>query len=395
MLIVELPQLPSVSALKGNVFESVIICKFVSLCGPKRRMNLSQRQVSSQFNRTNRRAISRYLKTSVELGLLTKVRESQGIIPDVYTRGTFFEGDTTEARALVTMANSLWGSKGLLRAWPYTTAWGFGCMPSGVILCLAVLSQLDESISKKSLKRYLEPLVSTSTFNSSLKFLFRHHLIHSECDRLIVTNDWKYKTELLLESNSACNFRQVTGDARRRAESIENAARIAKGKLSDAELRQLKSLPCVFKGCKRKATQQEHFPPKKYLERLNISTHPRLVWAICKKHNIASSSFIKSMPSVLPRTPGTLTIYPGADPMRIYCAAANYWLPKFYSAVSTNNIPAATLAACAVFNLWQDIQEIVNNRSHQIAPWEPGHKRAKGAYAHLVEDSQLPLIHEY
>jgi hypothetical protein len=210
----------------------------------------------------------------------------------------------------------------------------------------------------------------------------------------MVTSDWKHKTEILLESNSACNFRQVTGDARRRAESMKNAARIAKGKLSDDELRQLKSLHCVFKGCKRKASQQEHFPPKKYLENLDISTHPRLVWAICKKHNIANSSFIKAMPANLPRTPGTLTIYPGADPMRIYCAAANYWLPKFYSAVSTNNIGVATLAACAVFNLWQDVQEIMNDGSHQITPWKPGHGRAKGAYAHLVDNSQLPLIHE-
>lgn len=394
MLIVELPQLPSVSALNGNAFESVIICKFISLCGPRRRLNLSQRQVSSQFNRTNRRAISRYLKTSVQLGLLTKVMESQGIIPDVYTRGTFFEGDTPEARALVTMANSLWGSKGLLRAWPYPTAWGFGCMSSGVILCLAVLSQLDESISKKSLKRYLEPLVSTSTFNSSLKFLIQHHLVYPECGRLMVTSDWKHKIELLLESNSACNFRQVTGDARRRAESMKNAARIAKGKLSDDELRQLKSLHCVFKGCKRKASQQEHFPPKRYLENLDISTHPRLVWAICKKHNSANSSFIKAMPAILPRTPGALTIYPGADPMRIYHTAANYWLPKFYSAVSTNNIAVATLAAGAVFNLWQDIQEIVDRGSHQITPWKPGHERANGAHAHLVENSQLPLVHD-
>jgi len=100
------------------------------------------------------------------------------------------------------------------------------------------------------------------------------------------------------------------------------------------------------------------------------------------------------MPATLPRTPGTLTIYPGADPMRIYHTAANYWLPKFYSAVSTNNITVATLAAGAVFNLWQDIQEILHSGSHQKTPWKLGPERAKGAHAHLVENSQLPLVHD-
>jgi len=391
VLIVELPHLPRVSVLNGKTFEAVVLCRLVSLCGHKRRLNLSQRQVLGLFNRSNQKAVRNYLVKARRLGLLDKVEESSGTLADVYIRGPYFDRDNSEVRAIVTLSHSLWGKGGILREWSYPSAWGYGCIPRAVIICLAVLQRLDESISKKSLKKYLEPLVSESSFKEAIRFLTDNHLIYIECGRYALVSDWGSKVEFLLENNVACNSRQSMGDARRRAESAANVVRVAQGKLTQAERHQLLALPCVVKGCNRKATQEEHFPPKKYLKHLPISTHRRLVWAICKKHNRLTADFIKAMPDDIPLTPSLLVVRQGTDPLRIYCASANRWITEFYSAVGRGDHPAARNAVRTTLRLWLAVQQVLDNPGHRLDPWPRGPARIKGLRCYQPDESQLPL----
>ena len=314
MLIVELPELPMVSSLNGPTFESVILCRFVSLSGHKRELEHSQRQVLSLFNRSQQRAISRYFVAAQEKGFLTKVHQTQGVDPDTYVRGEFFVGDSSESRALITLSRSLWGNKGLLKTFPYQTAWGYGCLTPAVILCLATLCALDESISKKSLRRYLSPLVPESSFNFAMRYLKEHHLAFGEVGRLIIAPDWETKIRAWLDSSPNCNERHLKGEQRRKAESAANRARVAKGKLTEAELMQLLALPCVVKGCTRKLHQQEHFPPMKFLRRhLDVVTNRHFVWSICKKHNGEMKGFIARTPLDTPMPPNILRIAVGID----------------------------------------------------------------------------------
>ena len=391
VLIAELPDLPRVSVLDGKTFEAVVLCRFVSLCGPKRPLDLSQRQILSLFNRSNQRVIREYLSKARRLGLLVKVEESSGTLADKYVRGSFFERDNLEVRAMVMLSQSLWGKGGLLRDWPYPTAWGHGCLRPAAIICMAVLQRLDESISKKSLKKYLAPLISESSFSDAIRFLQDNHLIHLDCGRLALVVDWKPKIEVWLDNKAACNERQDKGDSRRRAESAANAVRVARGKLTDAERRQLLALPCVVKRCHRKATQIEHFPPKKYLKRLPTSTHPRLVWAICSKHNRGMADFIKAMPDDISLTPSLLLIRPGTDPLRIYCASANRWIVKFYSAVAENDHASAYRAVCRTFGLWLAVKQELDGSSLRTYSWSHGPARTKGPRCYSPGASQLPL----
>lgn len=391
VLIAELPDLPRVSVLDGRLFESVVLCRFVSLCGPKRPLNLSQRQILSLFNRSNQKVIGEYFSKAQRLGLLVKVEESSGTLAGKYVRGSYFERDNLEVRAMVMLSHSLWGKGGLLRDWPYPTAWGHGCLRPAAIICMAVLQRLDESISKKSLKKYLAPLIAESSFSDAIRFLQDNHLIHLECKRLALVVDWRPKIEVWLDNKAACNERQDKGDKRRRAESAANAVRVAQGKLTDAERRQLLSMPCVVKRCQRKVTQIEHFPPKKYLKRLSTSTHPRLVWAICSKHNRGMADFIKAMPDDISLTPSMLSIRRGTDPLRIYCASANRWIVKLYSAFAENDHASAHLAACRTIGLWLAVNRVLGNSSHRIDSWSPGPARTKGAHCYSPGASQLPL----
>ena len=356
MLIVELPELPMVSSLNGPTFESVILCRFVSLSGHKRELEHSQRQVLSLFNRSQQRAISRYFVAAQEKGFLTKVHQTQGVDPDTYVRGEFFVGDSSESRALITLSRSLWGNKGLLKTFPYQTAWGHGCLPPAVILCLATLCALDESISKKSLRRYLSPLVYQSSFDTALRFLKEHHLVFGDAGRLMIAPDWESKIRAWLDTNPKCNERHIKGEKRRKAESEANRVRVAKGKLTDAELTQLLALPCVFKGCRNKRHQQEHFPPLKFLQRhFDVVTNRHLVWSICKKHNGQTKGFIARMPSDAPMPPNLLTIADGIDSMRIYSASANKWITRYYTAYANDDIEAAIYACRWVIGLGKAI----------------------------------------
>jgi hypothetical protein len=392
MLIVELPALPTVSVLKGTLFQSTLFCRFVSLSGQKKKLSLSQRQVLSLFNRSQQRALSRHFVAAQDAGILVKVHHTQGADPDVYIRGEFFEGNSSDSRALITLSHSLWGSEGLLKTFPCQTAWGHGCLSPSVILCLATLCALDESISKKSLRRYLSPLVPESSFDSALRFLKEHYLVFGDAGRLMIAPDWESKVRAWLALNPKCNERHQKGERRRKAESDANRVRVAKGKLTDAELTQLLALPCVFKGCRNKRHQQEHFPPLKFLRRhFDVVTNRHLVWSICKKHNGQTKGFIARLPADALMPPNTLIIADGVDPMRLYSATANTWITRYYAASKENDSAAAIHSFRMVIGLGKAIALLPENAEPRS--FEPSRHtiRTKGKRAYSPHDSQLSI----
>lgn len=392
MLVVQLPQLPAVSVLDGNTFESVIFCRFVSLTGHVREFNQSQRQLLSLFNRSGQRAMGKYLKKAQSKGLIRKVRATKGLLADGYSRGALFDTETQESRRLIKLSNSLWGTKGLLRTWPYPTAWGHGCLPGAVILSLATLRLLEESISKKSLREYLSPLVPQSSFNSGLKFLFEKHLVYGEGDRLIIAPDWESKMELWLETHPACNERQEAGDKRRAAEIENNRIRVQKGKLTEGEKTQLLALPCVVQGCTNiKNHQQEHFPPRHFLKRLDVVTNRYFVWCICQKHNRDMADFIKTLDSTIDISPNILKMKPGVDPKRVYSASANRGIQKFYMAYKNDDQVAATDAIRNVLGLWKALELLDEAEQPSIQGRHLRADRTKGESAYSPQDSQLGL----
>ena len=390
MLVVQLPQLPTVSVLDGNTFESVIFCKFVSLTGHRREFNQSQRQLLSLFNRSGQRAMGKYLKKAQSRGLIEKVRVTKGLLADVYIRGHFFSTETQESRRLIKLSNSLWGTKGLLGTWPYPTAWGHGCLPGAAILSLATLRLLDESISKKSLREYLSPMVPPSSFNTGIKYLFEKHLVYGEGDRLLIAPDWETKLELWLETHSACNERQEVGDKRRAEEIESNRIRVQKGKLTVAELKQLLTLPCVVEGCTNKRNhQQEHFPPRHFLKQLDVVTNRYFVWSICQKHNRQMADFIKTLDSTIDILPNILKTKPGVDPMRIYSASANRGIQQFYAAFKNDDRDAATNAIRKVLGLWKALELLDDAYQPSIKKGHLRDSRTKGKHPYSPHNSQL------
>jgi hypothetical protein len=390
MLVVELPYLPRVCALEGPVFESILFCRLVSLTGKKRQLRQSQRQVLSMFNRNRQRAISKYFAKACEQGLLVRTSRTTGVDPDVYIRGPFFQQDNAETRAFVTLATSLWGSSGLLRKWPYPAVWGHGCMPPGAVLCLSVLSVLEESISKRSLRAYLSTLVPESSFNSALRYLRERHLIFEEAGRISIVSDWKSKVEQILECNPACNQRLAKGNERRRVESEANRVRVSRGRLSSSEHDELVLLPCVIKGCKNKRHQEEHFPPWHFLKHLEGRVNRHFVWSICRRHNRDLSDFIKKLDGQMTIQPNLLSLAPDTDPKRVYYTAANRWILKFYEAHGAGDTRAATRAVKAVLGLWKALALLPDSDGTASSELPKRPTRTVGKRPYSPEQSQLP-----
>ncbi len=335
MLIVDLPVIPTVLALPERVFRRVVLAWFVHCAGRPGGLENSQRQICSRFNRSNREIIGSYLKEAREFGFLKLLTPSDGLNPDVHTRGAFFENRTRDSDRLIQLANSLWGShRGLLRQWPYPTAWGHGCTPPAAILCLATLNVLVEPIPRKTLRQYLEPLVPESSFNEAIRWMKARHLVVQGDSGLEASTDWQEKFVRHLDTSLAGNKRQERGDRRRTRESFVNRVRVKKATITKLEQDSLMRLPCVRKGCKNHATEMEHFPPYRFLRHLEDRTNRHLVWAICEEHNDETQSFIKHQPGISVEISSQLFIDARCSKWDVYEAVCNLDIQRFYSAAN-------------------------------------------------------------
>jgi hypothetical protein len=333
VLIVELPVIPRVSVLPDRVFPRVVLAWFIHCAGRPKGLENSQRQICSRFNRSNREIIGNYLKEAREANFLKLLTASDGLNPDVHVRGAFFDDRTRDRDRFIQLANSLWGSqKGLLSQWPYPSAWGHGCTPPAVILCLATLNVLDEPIQRKALREYLEPLVPESSFNDAVRWMKGRDLIVLDACGLTASKDWQEKFVRHLFTSLAGSNRQERGDRRRKRESDTNRSRVKKATITRSEQDALKRLPCVKRGCKKLGTEMEHFPPRRFLRHLADQTNKHLVWSICEEHNDETQSFIKCLPGIPADISSQLFIDARCSKWDVYEAVSNFDIQRFYSA---------------------------------------------------------------
>lgn len=385
MLIVELPVIPRVSVLPRRVFQRVVFAWFIHCAGRPGGLEDSQRQICSRFNRSNREIIGNYLKEARELNFLRLLTPSDGLNPDVHIRGSFFKNRTRDSDRFIQLANSLWGShRGLLSQWPYTEAWGHGCTPPAAVLSLATLNLLDEPIPKKALWIYLQPLVSESSFNESIRWMRSRNLIGESQQGLTISNEWHEQFRAHLNTSRAGYRRQERGDQRRRREGFANRIRVKKSTLTKSDQKKLKQLPCVRKNCKRLGTEIEHFPPRRFLKDLRVQTDKRLVWSICAEHNDETVQFIKRSPSVSFNS--SLEIFADArcTELEIYDAVANLAIARFYSGFYMGDTFRAALVVGQTLALFKTVlksnplleetefrKRAVSKRSHGINAYFP------------------------
>ena len=386
----KLPDLPRVLALDGNTFESVVHAKAVYETRRRKEWQVSQRYLLSVFNRSSQASVSKHLRSAVEKNFVKKHRKSRGALPDVYVRDHFFVNNPHQGEMLIRLSNSLFGKKhGLLHDWPPPAAWSHGSLGAPAVLCLAVLRKTQNPIAKAALKTYLSSLVSKSSFDRAINLLKKHRLIAVKNKIVALAPNWELTLTRYLEEHTACNERKRKGDTRRRQESERNRQRAAKGSLTDAERQELRTLRCVRKGCRRKATQLEHWPPKRYLKDLADRTNRHLVWAICPKHNKETCNFIKSLGPITPESSMKVFTRQDTDPRLLYRVCANYWYAKFIRAFEVQDREAATAAIGNVLGYWLTVKSAPLRPSTTRRPSARMHRAATIGRRHSTWDSQL------
>lgn len=355
MEIGDLPALPKVSVLSGPLVERAIITRIIQSTG-RRGVTISQRQILGAFNRSNRKSVAGYLKRARDLGLIKKVDESTGIMPDTYARGRFFDSRTRDGDRLKRLSNAFWHpKKGILSNWPYPTAWGYGCVPEGAILGLATLIRLDEPVRQQTLAEYLSSQISPGTFSRSFRWMREHSLIMDSSQGVSLSGDWREKFESHLNSEYPCKERHEKGNHRRRRESELNRLRVSRSQLTDAERISLRRFPCVEKGCCRPALQVEHFPPKRYLLHLEDRTNRHFVWAICSTDNRASADFIKSLPPIEVEVGHFEWLRDDIDPLRVYDGLADIYMRRYRNSLKNRDAPQTVELIRRLLGAWETL----------------------------------------
>ncbi len=372
-----------VSSLPPRVFRRVVLAWFVYQSGRPSGLENSQRQICSRFNRSNRKIIGSYLKEAREFGFIRLLIPSDGLNPDVHTRGAFFDFRTRESDRLIQLSNSLWGpQKGILHQWPYLAAWGHGCTPPTVILCLAVLNVLDEPIQKRDLRTYLQPLVPESSFNEALTWIRSRHLTASNPSGLALAQDWHEKFIEHLRVSPAGELRKRSGDERRRLQSERNRTRVKKSSITKEEQEALRLLKCVWKDCPNLGTEMEHFPPRRFLKHLADQTNRHVIWSICEYHNDQTQSFIKSLPVIQDDSSHELIICGERSKWDIYDAVSNLQIQRFYSSFSESDQQKASLLVRRTVILLDDTLGLDEPNSSQIFQSRSTRRDQVGPRAH-------------
>jgi hypothetical protein len=393
MSLSDLPDLPADLKSGYRFFERVILSYIIWLTGEDGRVQVSQRFLLSKFNRSNQKPISKSLRGFVRDGYLVKVTPSDGIQPDEYALGPIFDRQTEHTDHLKVLSDSLWGeTRGLLSDWAYPSMWGYGCFPGPSAICMSVLAAMGVGVSKSDLRTYLRPIVPDSSFDTTVTKLLKEGLITFGPEGLALSWDWKERLEVLLESNPACNERQLKGDLRRNLESQTNLRRVAGGLLSHAERISLRSLPCVR--CGGRSGQVEHFPPVKFLISLGpgVIDNRNVAWAICGKCNRALAEFIKRLPWLDRPLSVECHFAPEADPIRCFRASANFHLERFYRAFLAGDERQALEEIRPVYDLAAGlIDRGLWNQPRKMSTVEANERKRRGSRRATTAMSQLPL----
>jgi hypothetical protein len=203
---------------------------------------------------------------------------------------------TAEYAYFTQLGVALFGDNGLLTTLGRLEALGVGCLNESGSLVLGTLVANCDEMSVGALTRYLNELVSERSVFRGLSRLERQGIITKTSGRVRLSAEWEQQFERLLTDADECCPRKRRGDSRRKLEQAANLARLRKGLLTDAERSYLKSQNCVY--CDATGLQQQHFPPKKFIEDFTVINNRHFIWPICAHCNDAEKNFIRSLPPI-------------------------------------------------------------------------------------------------
>ena len=379
------PHLPNLDVLpRLNTNCKVLLARIAKDSLEGEPVDLSQRFLAETFNRTRRESVAGWLRTLQRKDLILISHYSKGLLPHSYSLTERVLGDHNIFNPISDLANSLYGPNGLLSGWKYTASWGYGALNASGTLVLAYLLQSPNQVTTKQLARYLRPLVSPRTVQSALTKLERIQVVRREQDHVALSPEWESNLYSFLDSCDAGTGRLQRGNERREHER-QMAKELYRGTgMSNYDLHMLLKRPCVY--CYRhESSQQEHFPPLRFLEFHGVKSDRLHIWAVCGECNGARSKFIKSLPLNPIPMPDEWGFNEGVNLGAICLVSGNYHIRHFNDAYESGDKAAAVRAINATITLMRIAQMEGLRPSSVVVPEAKAHRTTNPS----PEDSQI------
>lgn len=344
------PHLPNLEVLPRMSINCMVLLSRIakySLDGEP--VDLSQRFIAEAFNRSRRASVIRWLEILQHQNLIQISRYSKGLRPHGYSLTDRVLGNENILNPISDLAESLYGRDGLLSGWKYTASWGHGALNASGTLVLAYLLRSPNQVTAKHIANYLRPLVSPRTVRSALAKLEVIQVVRREQDHVALSPVWESNLYSFLDSCDAGTDRLQRGNERREHER-QMAAELYRGTgMSNYDLDMLLKRPCVY--CYEESSQQEHFPPRRFLEFHGVQSDRLHVWAVCGGCNSDRSAFIRSLPLNPIPMADEWGFNDGVNLGAICLVSGNYHIRRFNDAYESGDKVAAVNAINATINL--------------------------------------------
>ena len=390
----QFPELVVPSRLPKSSSEKIVLLVVRGRLGSGSEVLVSQRFLTTILSRSGNEAVGRRLNGLVSAGFLTVVRRSsEGTVSrssggNVYGKGKLLASRTRLGDETARLAKFLFGEGGLCSGLLEHSAFCHGFLNHSGLIVVGVLRRCPSVVSVPELKRYLKPLLSSTTINSAIKKLESCGVIAVSSEGVCLASDW----ELLLhryEVESGANDRVDARDAKFETQRDKFSAHL--GRLKSVDYKYLISAPCV--ACCRptgKGQQKEHFPPKAYLRRdlgflESAIDHWSVVSSICKTCNGFYGAWVTKncslpLPSFL--DPDVFLRGESLDQdKRVLKLVLERQQQRFYRAVRLGDDSAALFAVAVAVDAWRTFVA----KYPQLAPVAglvkplPGGRKLKGA----------------
>lgn len=315
---------------------------------------ISQRHLAMTFNRAQRKPVSKILSELLRLKLISIQTLSSAGQPHTYALSDSVISDPDQLLAISNLAEVLYGTKGLVTDWRFNASWGHGALNASGTLIVSTLARVEQPMSVKELVQYLKPLINIVTARGILRKLSSIGIVQNLDGILSLPEDWENRlTHFLADSPSGDDRLNRANEIRRREWACQRS-HIADGGLSDFELHQLRCLPCVY--CKGGATEQEHFPPQRFLQKHNLKQDRLHSWAVCRTCNAERSGFIRSLRFRKVQRSKPWHFKDDAEIPTLIAVNANFHLERFEQAFQSGDIDAAVSAIYATLNMMRRAQ---------------------------------------
>jgi hypothetical protein len=135
----------------------------------------------------------------------------------------------------------------------------------------------------------------------------------------------------------------------------------------------------------------EHFPPKRFLGKLETQTNLLVVWSICTTHNVAESAFIKALPNITALNVEFHWFKKQIDAQRVYRAVSEIDIRRFQAAFKANDHESATRAVQRSLSYLEALEPNFHYQEHLPGQDVLAPPRKKvGKKAHQPGRSRLP-----